>query len=216
MGTPMRAEIDTPLMVRGTKLRLQDHEVPRSFVAMEVTTAERIVNKGSVAGIYDDAVALGPLPASVGSLRRGDRPAPTPLAGCGSLGSVRQGGRASKPAEQGAAQLIWVGCALRTQLSQSTVTLARSAEAAARGDGGTPGTDHGIATGSRPAREAAVADHFRRPARRHRVHRLPTRRRLGGSEERMLRQRAAVCLGWRPSQPWCSLPIVEGYVRRRL
>lgn len=66
MGTPMRAEIDTPLMVRGTKLRLQDHEVPRSFVAMEVTTAERIVNKGSVAGIYDDAVALGPLPASVG------------------------------------------------------------------------------------------------------------------------------------------------------
>jgi hypothetical protein len=37
------------------KLRLHDHKVPRSFVALEVTTPERIVNKGSVADIYDDA-----------------------------------------------------------------------------------------------------------------------------------------------------------------
>jgi hypothetical protein len=37
------------------KLRLHDHKVPRSFVALEVTTPERIVNKGSVAGIYGDA-----------------------------------------------------------------------------------------------------------------------------------------------------------------
>jgi hypothetical protein len=35
------------------KLRLPDHEVPRS--ALDITTSERIVNKGSVARIYGDA-----------------------------------------------------------------------------------------------------------------------------------------------------------------
>jgi hypothetical protein len=40
-------------VLRGMKLRLQDDEVPRS--ALDITTSEGIVNKGSVAGIYGDA-----------------------------------------------------------------------------------------------------------------------------------------------------------------
>jgi hypothetical protein len=54
-------------VLRGMKLRLQDHEVPRS--ALDTTTSERIVNQGSVAGIYDDAdygrgSYCSPVPAS--------------------------------------------------------------------------------------------------------------------------------------------------------
>ena len=55
MGTPLRVEIDTPFVVRGTKLRVQDDDIPRSFVALELVTSEQVVNEGSVVGTYDDA-----------------------------------------------------------------------------------------------------------------------------------------------------------------
>jgi hypothetical protein len=44
----VRVEIDTPFVVRGTKLRSQAHKIPRS-------SCGRVVSQGSVAGIYDDA-----------------------------------------------------------------------------------------------------------------------------------------------------------------
>lgn len=50
----MRGEIDTPFVIRGTRLRLRDDEIPRSFVPLELTTSGRGVIQGSAAGIYDD------------------------------------------------------------------------------------------------------------------------------------------------------------------
>jgi hypothetical protein len=53
----VRCEIDTPLVARGTKLRVLSDGISRSFVPLELKTSGRGVIKGSAAGIYDEREA---------------------------------------------------------------------------------------------------------------------------------------------------------------